>query len=109
MTLFHILSEGFNIVPGESDFHQPMKVVINTTRVRFVDFDHWQKVLVCNEDLVLMIEQTREKHSSPEVLLKFTRHCEELFYRCFLLMISPLHRWCFLRIFRSLYISEQSV
>lgn len=109
VTLFHILPKGFNVVPSAGNFHEPMKIGINATRIRLVDLDYGQEILVGNKNFIFVIEKACEKDPSSEILLKFTRCCEQLLYCCFLLVISPLHRRRLLRVFRSSYIDEQAV
>lgn len=40
--------------------HQPMVVGVKTTRIRFIDFDHRQKVFVRYQYLVLVVQNARQ-------------------------------------------------
>lgn len=55
VTFLHVLTEGLNVIPGASNLHQPMEIVVNTARISLVDFDHRQKILVRHEHLVLVV------------------------------------------------------
>jgi hypothetical protein len=40
VALFHILPKGFNVIPGASDLHEPMKIVVDAAGIRFIDLDY---------------------------------------------------------------------
>lgn len=44
--------------------HQPMVVGVQTARIRLIDFDHWQKVLVRHQYLVFVVQNAGQVDSS---------------------------------------------
>jgi hypothetical protein len=44
--------------------HEPMEVMVDAAGVCLVYFYHWQKILIGYKDLVLMVQQARQKHTS---------------------------------------------
>lgn len=109
MTFLHILAKNFNIVPRATNFHKPMEIVVNTARISLVDFDHRQEILVRHQHFVLVVEQAGEEYTAPQVLLELARRREQLLYRCFFLVITPLHGRRLLGVLRPPYVREQSV
>lgn len=111
MALLHVLPQRLDVVPGTSHLHQPMEVIVNTTRVRLVDLDHRQKVLVRHEDLVLVVEDAREEHPPLEILLELAGHgkSRRQSYRRLLLVVASLQRGCFLAVFAATGVGEEVV
>lgn len=110
MALLHVLAKRLHVFPGASYLHQPVKIIVNTTGIRLVDFDHRQEILVGHEHFIFMVEQTGEKDAASQVLLELTRRREQLLDRGrLLLVVSPLHRRRFLRVLGPPYVREQSI
>lgn len=109
MTLFHILTQTLDILPGTSHLHQPVKVIVDATGISLVDFDHRQEILVGHEHLILMIKQTGKENPAPQVLLELASCREQLLNRRFLLVIAPLQRWRLLSVFGPSYVREEDI
>lgn len=86
-----------------------MEIVVNTARISLVDFDHRQEILVCHQHFILVVEQASEEDTAPQVLLELARRREQLLYRCFLLVITPLHGRRLLGVLWPSYVREQSI
>lgn len=41
-------------------FHEPMIIILNVARIGFINFDDWQKILVCYQNLILVVQYAGE-------------------------------------------------